>query len=144
MTVRRNMKFEVFCVLFTVHQFPWGSGNVLFFCSSYPQALHVSCDTFTLFLFHLCIFLLHQRVQRSSAKRQKLPSLRHLALICLFSLTKELIFENAGLKKWTESPERSKFWIWDSVVVISSCWRCKIFIFCKHWTVKWLNLKRFS
>ena len=38
------MKYEVYCVLFTVHQFPWRSGNVLFFCSYYPQASQVYCD----------------------------------------------------------------------------------------------------
>ena len=35
-----------YCVLFTAHQFPWGSGNVLFFCSSNPQASQAYCDTF--------------------------------------------------------------------------------------------------
>ena len=45
MKVRRKLKNEVCCVLFTVHQFPWGSGNVLFFCSSYPHASQVCCDT---------------------------------------------------------------------------------------------------
>ena len=44
MKVRRTMKNEVCCALFTVHQFPWGSGNVLFFCSPYPQASQVCRD----------------------------------------------------------------------------------------------------
>ena len=42
------MKYEVHGVLFTFHQFPWGSRNVLFFHSSYPQASQVYCDNFTL------------------------------------------------------------------------------------------------
>ena len=45
MKISRNMKYKVHCVLFTVHQFPWGSGNALFFCSSYRQASQVCCDT---------------------------------------------------------------------------------------------------
>ena len=39
MKVTRNMKSEVFCVLFRVHQFPWGSGNVLFFCATLIRRL---------------------------------------------------------------------------------------------------------
>ena len=35
-----------YCVLFTAHQFPWGSGNVLFFCSSNPQASQAYCDIY--------------------------------------------------------------------------------------------------
>ena len=45
MKITRNMKDEVYCVLFRVHQFRWGSGNVLFFCSYYPQASQLCCDT---------------------------------------------------------------------------------------------------
>ena len=41
MKIKRNMKY---CVLFTAHQFPWGSGNVLFLCSSNPQASQAYCD----------------------------------------------------------------------------------------------------
>ena len=44
MKITRNMKNEVYCVFFTAHQFPWGSGNVLFFCISNPQASQVYCD----------------------------------------------------------------------------------------------------
>ena len=48
MKIKRNMKYEVYCVLFTAHQFLWGSGNVLFFCSSNPQASQAYCDTWIL------------------------------------------------------------------------------------------------
>ena len=42
--IRRNMKYAIYCVFYTVRQKPWGSANDILFCSSYPQALQVYCD----------------------------------------------------------------------------------------------------
>ena len=47
---RKNLKDEVYCLLFTVHQFPLWSGNVLSFCNSNQQASQVCYDTDQFFL----------------------------------------------------------------------------------------------
>ena len=39
-------------VFFTVHQFPWESGNLLLLCSCCPQASPVCCDT--AFIWKIC------------------------------------------------------------------------------------------